>query len=213
MLWCHSRIGKIAAAAVIFPLLSLKAAEVNEESIVTPQEFEIVFPKIMGWIEQMLSAHRSLARPVASKHFKRLPFYFSRTQIQAAKVAIVDRIPKPPLSSIGLSRFKEFERGDYDGITYLDTFFLNKKLADDEELHFHEMIHVVQWRLLGAKRFLAVYASGLDTFGYRDSPLEKMAYDAQELFGSGEVFDAEKFVAEKLSASGVYEVLGSEEKR
>jgi hypothetical protein len=110
-------------AAVIFLLLSLKAAQVNGELIVTPQEFEIAFPKVMGWIEQTLSAHRSLAQPVASKHFKRLPFYFNRTEIEAAKVVILDRIPKPPLSSMGLSRFKEFERGDMMALPISIPFF------------------------------------------------------------------------------------------
>jgi hypothetical protein len=165
-----------------------------------PHEFETAFPKVMGWIQQTLVAHEALARPVAAKNFKRLPLYFSRTQIEVAKFVVVDRVPVPPLSSIGLSRFNEFERGDYDGITYLDTYFLKKAGADDEGLHFHEMIHVVQWRLLGAEFFLAMYAGGLETFGYRNSPLEKMAYDAQEAFArSGAVFDAERLVAKRLS--------------
>ena len=68
-------------------------------------------------------------------------------------------------------------------------------------LHFHEMVHVVQWRVLGAERFLALYADGLEAFGYRNSPLEKIAYDAQELFNhSAAVFDAEKLVTEKLES-------------
>ena len=154
----------------------------------------------MGWIQQTLMVHKVLARSVTSKNFKRLPLYFSRTQIEAAKFVVVDRVPVPPLSAIGLYRFMEFERGDYDGITYLDTYFLKRSGADDESLHFHEMIHLVQWRLLGAEFFLAMYAGGLERFGYRNSPLEKMAYDAQELFArSGPVFDAEKLVEEKLS--------------
>ena len=112
---------------------------------------------------------------------------------------VVERIPVPPLSSIGLSRFAEFERGDYGGITYLNTYFLKSAGGDDESLHFHEMVHVVQWHVLGAERFLALYASGLEAFGYRNSPLEKMAYEAQELFDhSAAVFDAEKLVGEKL---------------
>jgi hypothetical protein len=95
------------------------------------------------------------------------------------------------------------ERGDYDGVTYLDTYFLKKARADDESLHFHEMIHIVQWRLLGAEVFVAMYAGGLEKLGYRSSPLEKMAYDAQESFTrSGPAFDAEKLVAEKFSATG-----------
>jgi hypothetical protein len=92
-----------------------------------------------------------------------------------------------------------FEHGVYDGITFLDTYFLTEAGAGKESLHFHEMIHVVQWRLLGAVFFLAIYASGFEKFGYRDSPLEKMAYEAQQLFEqSGPVFDAEEFVAKRL---------------
>ncbi len=167
----------------------------------TPQEFEGVFPAVLDWIQQTLLAHKNLARPIASKNFKHLPLYFSPAQIAAAKFVIVERVPVPPLSSIGLSRFKEFERGDYDGITYLDTYFLRRPGADNEGLHFHEMIHVVQWRVLGARRFVAMYADGLEAFGYRNSPLEKMAYDAQDSFDRAERFDAEKLVAEKLLAS------------
>jgi len=167
----------------------------------TPQEFEAAFPKVMGWIQRTLVAHEKLARPVTSKNFRRLPLYFSHAQLEAAKFVAVDRIPLPPLSSMGLRRFKEFELGDYDGITYLDTYFLKRPVADDESLHFHELIHVVQWRLLGAEFFLAMYAGGLEKFGYHNSPLERMAYDAQERFDrSTAVFDAEKFVSDRLSA-------------
>jgi hypothetical protein len=168
----------------------------------TPQEFEAAFPKVMTWIQRTLVSHKALARSVASKNFKRLPLYFSPVEIEATKFVVVDRIPVPPLSSMGLSRFEGFEHGDYHGITYLDTYFLTRAAGSNESLHFHEMIHIVQWRILGAEFFLAMYAAGLEKFGYRDSPLEKMAYDAQELFDrSTQVFDAEKFVEQKLSRS------------
>lgn len=188
----------------IFLLLLLNSAEVSERLVVAPEEFESAFPKVMGWIQETLLEYQRLTRPVAFKKFQRLPLYFSPAQIEATKYVIVDRIPIPPLSSIGLSRFAEFERGDYGGITYLDTYFLKRAGADDESLHFHEMVHVVQWRVLGAERFLALYANGLEEFGYRNSPLEKMAYDAQELFDhSAAVFDAEKLVARKLGSLSV----------
>jgi hypothetical protein len=135
---------------------------------------------------------------MASKDFKRLPLYFRQAQLDAAKFVTADRIPMLPLSSVGLTRFKEFERGDYDGITYLDTYFLKRAKAGDESLHFHEMVHILQWRLLGPEFFLAMYAGGLEKFGYRDNPLEKRAYDAQAAFDRGERFDAEAFVAEEL---------------
>jgi hypothetical protein len=166
----------------------------------TPQEFQTVYPHVIGWIRQTLGAYEKRTRTVGSMGFSRLPLYFSGELLQMAKVVAVERVPVPPLSAIGLSQFAEFERGDYDGITYLDTFFLKQSRAADEELHFHELIHVVQWRLLGPERFLAAYAAGLETAGYRNSPLECMAYDAQSVFSqSARAFDAERMVAEQLS--------------
>ena|SRR6266566_2847801 len=73
--------------------------------------------------------------------------------------------------------------------------------SKNEAIHFHELIHVVQWRLLGPDRFLYSYANGLERFGYRQSPLEVMAYDAERMFATSiTIFDAEKLVAEKLAA-------------
>ena len=39
-----------------------------------------------------------------------------------------------------------------------------------ERLHFHELIHVVQWLTLGPERFLMAYADGLERFGYSQKP-------------------------------------------
>jgi hypothetical protein len=100
---------------------------------------------------------------------------------------------------MGLARFADFERGNFDGITYLDTFFLKPAQATNEAVYFHELVHVVQWRLLGPDRFLFLYANGLECFGYRQSPLEAMAYDAEATFASSlTIFDVENIVAAKL---------------
>ena len=87
------------------------------------------------------------------------------------------------------------------GITYLDTFFVVADQARDESLHFHELVHVIQWRILGPERFLWLYADGLERFGYRNSPLEVVAYDLQDRFDAGgEPFDVEAEVRRRLSA-------------
>jgi hypothetical protein len=165
----------------------------------TPEEFQKSYPLLMAWIEQTLRAHANEARPVASFGFARLPRYFSEALLTSARVVLVDRVPKPPLASMGLARFEEFQRADNDGITFLDTYFVKRSMAAAERLHFHELIHVVQWRLLGPETFLAAYAAGLETFGYWDSPLETMAYKAEASFTrSPEPFEAEKLVAEQL---------------
>jgi hypothetical protein len=44
-------------------------------------------------------------------------------------------------------------------------------------------------------------ADGLERFGYENSPLEKMAYEAEKLFKDGSIrFDPEKYVAQRLTA-------------
>jgi len=166
----------------------------------TPEEFQTLYPHVIGWIQQTLGAHSSEAKTVSSLRFPRLSGYFSESLLSSTKVVVIDRVPMPPLSSLGLSQFAAFEHGDFEGITYLDTFFVKRRSASVERLYFHELIHVVQWKLLGPETFLATYAAGLEKFGYRESPLEAMAYGAEESFcQSDQFFDAENLVAEQLS--------------
>jgi hypothetical protein len=165
----------------------------------TPQEFAAAYPKMLDWIHETLATYRRTARSVASMQFARLPLYFSDVLLQSTYCVSINRVPIPPLSSMGLERFTAFVQGDSDGITYLNTYFLQPRHVSNEALHFHELIHVVQWQSLGPERFLKTYAEGLERFGYENSPLEKVAYEAEDLFKRGRpVFDAERFVTAQL---------------
>ena len=164
----------------------------------TPVKFASAYPLLIDWISSTLRQHAHDAQPVASFGFPRLHHYYGPQFLTAAKAIIVDRVPVPPLTAIGLGEFSEMERGGFDGITFLDSYFITRRECSNESLHFHELIHVVQWQLLGPERFLAMYADGLERCGYRNSPLEVMAYDAQARFDRGDVFDAQAQVAEYL---------------
>jgi hypothetical protein len=165
----------------------------------TPEEFHTAYPKLRAWIQKTLEFYEKNAKPVAAMHFVRLPLYFDHSLLETAKFIAIDRLPMPPLSAIGLSRFAVFEQGDFNGITYLDRYFIKRTVVNEEAIHFHELIHVIQWRLLGPEGFLVAYANGLNEFGYENSPLEKMAYDAEATFRrSSPIFDAEKFVEEHV---------------
>lgn len=148
----------------------------------TEQEFREIYPVVTDWIQRTLAHHASATRPVASFGFSRLPLYYGQDILAKAKVVVVPKVPMPPLSAMGLDRFSDFENMDAGGITYLDTYFVRSDHAHIESLHFHELVHVIQWRRLGPERFLALYAEGLERFGYYDSPLEKMAYGFQGRF-------------------------------
>ena len=127
-------------------------------------------------------SHAAAAKPVSSFGFSHLPQYYDAELLASSRAVIVAKVPMPPLSAMGLARFSEFERMEARGITYLNTYFVRAEYASDESLHFHELVHVVQWQLLGPERFLRLYADGLDRFGYRNSPLEEMAYSLQHRF-------------------------------
>ena len=170
----------------------------------TPGQFNAIYPQMYEWIRQTLASNAVKARTVDSVGFKRLPLYFSSELLNTAKFIVIDRVPVPPLSAMGLRQFADFERGNWDGITYLDTFFVRPSRASDESIYFHELIHVLQWRLLGPERFLAAYADGLETFGYEKSPLEDMAYNAKNMFvAATQLFDAKKLVAEQLKKENI----------
>jgi hypothetical protein len=154
---------------------------------------------VLTWIEQTLARHAANARPVAALDFLRLPQYFSPARLAATKVIAVEIVPLPPVTALGLKQFAELKSMHLSGITYLDTFFVREDLTGDERLHFHELVHVIQWSLLGAERFLAAYADGLEKHGYRKSPLEEMAYSLDNLFQMGAApFDVEKVVQTEL---------------
>lgn len=107
----------------------------------------------------------------------------------------------PPLTQMGLTQLGAFEKGHYTGITYLDTYFLVAREMHNEALHFHELCHIIQWKCLGADKFLMFYAEGLLRNGYRNSPLEVMAYEYQRMFEKNKApFDMERQITEKLTA-------------
>jgi hypothetical protein len=163
------------------------------------EELTAKLPLVKKWIEDTLTSHAPQARTVASYRFARLPQFYPEALLTTAKVVVVDRVPVPPLTDIGLPEFAEFVNGDYAGITYKDTYFLRTEAVMNESTHFHELVHVVQWQHLGVEGFLMAYGQGLAQFGYIDSPLEQMAYGLQHYFDTGgQPGNMEAFVQGKL---------------
>jgi hypothetical protein len=143
--------------------------------------FQIALPKVRQWIDQLLDAHMDRALAVSTLGFTRLPACLPRELLERAKVVTVERIPFPPLDQFGLPELMLMLPGSLVGITFKDCFFLRQGHSS-EELHFHELVHVVQWARLGVDNFLLAYGIGLLQLGYELSPLEKMAYSLENEF-------------------------------
>lgn len=147
------------------------------------QNFLIKLPQLRGWIDDTLSRHKAQARPVASYGFPRLQQFYSAATLSSALVVEVPQVPVPALADFGLSGFEEFQNGDYAGITFKNTYFIQEGRKLDESLHFHELVHVIQWQHLGPSDFIVAYVAGYLAAGrYRDNPLEVMAYTLQDYF-------------------------------
>src|SRR5262249_53580734 len=166
--------------------VSEMAGEADEQDF-GPDRYLPFLPTILNWIQQTLDAHARERRVVSSFNFPRLPRYFSEKLLKTASVVPTDRLPVPPLSALGIREFADFENQPISGITYKETYFLERSAAaTDESLHFHELVHIVQWQVLGPKDFLLLYAIGLSEHGYLRCPLEAMAFEHQRRFDAGE---------------------------
>ena len=155
-------------------------------------------PAIQSWIQETLRVSAKARRTINSFVFHRIPEYFSEEILNTAGVVSIDRLPVPPLTALGLTEFAGFESQQIAAVTYMNTYFVQPDHIYDESLHFHELVHVVQWKTIGPESFLMLYAQGLAKYGYRESPLEQMAYRYQVIFDEGiQCYRVEGAVAEE----------------
>ena len=141
-------------------------------------------PRMEAWIRDLHTAHAPRAQPVSCLGFERLREVWPRELLDEACAVSVERVPYPPVSALGLPELEPMARARWSGITFGNMYFVDQ---DDttEATHFHELCHVVQWQALGVRDFLMTYALGLLEHGYRQSPLEDIAYRFQREFEAG----------------------------
>ena len=145
-------------------------------------KFHAVLPEVRKWIEGLLEKYAANSVSVNSLGFSRLSQHFPDNILEQANVVIVPKVPFPPLGRLGLPELSFMEQMSLSGITYVDTCFIHHLHRTEESLHFHELVHVVQWNRLGADNFLLAYGVGIVQSGYEQSRLEQMAYSLQGAF-------------------------------
>ncbi|MFB2779656.1 hypothetical protein ACE017_10835 [Shewanella mangrovisoli] len=154
--------------------------------------------QIEKWIDQTNIEYQE-QRISCSKFFDEFKGFYSLEFLQQSYFVIVDTIPKPnfpELRQMGLSDFIDME---VHGITYKNTYYVLPQLASNLRLHFHELVHVAQWGHLGAISFMERYITEIQTSGYHEAPLEKMAYAFDAHFTKGgEKIDVPNYVAQKI---------------
>lgn len=142
-------------------------------------------PAVEEWMAELHEANAARAVPAGATGFTRMQAYFPSSLLESARAVTVDAVPFPPVTSMGLPEFEALARMPMAGITFGHMYFVRCEHGT-EGVHFHELVHVVQWRTLGVDGFLRAYGVGIARHGYQASPLEAAAFDLQARFERGE---------------------------
>ncbi len=152
-------------------------------------------PAFHQWVDDLLVKHQLSATQIAAYGFQKLPQFFSPETLAEAKCIEVDSIPKIPWQEFGLP-IPEGMEINFEGITFRNTYFLTRRDANDESLHFHEMVHVVQWQMLGNELFPLIYALEALKGSYQTNMLEAIAREITDFFVKAEEpFNTEFIIA------------------
>jgi hypothetical protein len=158
---------------------------------VNPEEY-VDFLIVNGrkWIESQRAMHRpnSMVLPESAR-LEFAPFFESET-IDRVRIKIVPVIENPDfyttLTSRGISIPLDFS--NMSGITFVDTILFSQKLIPagwpSLPLLFHELVHVVQYEVLGLETFTQRYVRGWfeNEQDYRSIPLERDANGLQRRY-------------------------------
>lgn len=156
---------------------------------------------IEEWIDETLARHAD--RRVSCERFAAdFEGYFSRDFLLESYFVVCETLPKPNLPGLRELGFGGFLDMDADGITYKNTYFIKPAVQGRIDLHFHELVHVAQWRKLGASAFIDRYMRELLKYSYAGAPLEVMAYSLQRYFcaGNGKPVDVLRHVSQRLAS-------------
>jgi hypothetical protein len=138
-------------------------------------------PRMQRWMGDLHAAHAAAAASVASAGIPRLDAHFPASTLVRARVVLAAALPFPPVTDFGLPEFEPLAASPRAGVTFGSMYFLHPAHTAPG-IHFHELVHVVQWRVLGVADFLQTYVVGLAQHGYERSPLEAIAFELQDAF-------------------------------
>ena len=150
--------------------------------------------KFHEWIYEQRSLHLPKARLLSSEEKSRLAGYFENRLLDLARVVSVDRIQNPKfygaLKRSGVPIPLDFSTAI--GLTLIDCILIRKELQPGTTAFistlFHEMVHVVQFDILGVKGHIELYADSLreGDYQYHSVILERQAYAFTDRFDRGE---------------------------
>lgn len=143
-----------------------------------------------AWIMRQQERYRPVGNPLVQEQRSALQDYFPGPVLDASILVGVDTIENPDfyssLGSIG-PNVPLIDFSGAQGITFADTILIRSRArtrSEEYSLVFHELVHSVQYSVLGIPAFAALYVAGWFSAGgdYARNPVEAQAYALQDRF-------------------------------
>jgi len=168
-----------------------------------------LIPNAQKWISTQRDLQNPHSAPLSKIEIDILQSFYLEATINQVRVRHVPRIGNPPfyadLARVGVAIPLDFSQ--MAGITFDDTILISDLDAHTQpliSLIFHEIVHVVQYGLLGVAEFSKQYIQGWAQNGlnYFAIPLEREAYELQRRFeGTPQsTFSVEEIVEKRLGS-------------
>jgi hypothetical protein len=142
------------------------------------------------WVGEQRYIHRHHARDLTDAGKDKFGSFFGPEILDIVSIRLVPVIENPGFYSdirdLQLPRLLDFNTAQ--GITFKDTILISDRFVRTDSLVkailFHELVHVVQYRVLGLEQFISCYVQSWfeNGFSYHAIPLEAQAHALQERF-------------------------------
>lgn len=197
----------LVAALVCAACVGDDGAKLARDSVAWSELTERFKSEAVLWARSERERFRPLAAPLPEPDRLALAAYFSPGLLDRARVLVVEGFDNPPFFAI-------FEEQDAaypvdlrraSGLALVDTILIASKAstgARRDQLLFHELVHLVQYEVLGLERYMEGYVNGWAENGrdYRAIPHERQAYElARRYDNQSEPFSVEDEVRSLFS--------------
>ena len=142
---------------------------------------------VAHYIRRKRDGLHELSEPLPSSHRAILESFFDVSDLDRVRIVVQDPLPIPDERFRQLGQLLGLDVPNASliaGITFDHVIAARSPMP--AAMVFHEMVHVVQFRLLGIGPFARLYTRGLLSTGrYDDIPLERCAYELEARFEMG----------------------------
>jgi hypothetical protein len=143
------------------------------------------------WIKEQRHAFRPRGRKLPESTIAQFSPFFEEPLLHQVRLVMVPALENPGFLEAYRSTFADkglplLDFTEFSGITYIDTILLVDEFpgADPDDTLFHELVHAVQYEILGPEKFVELYLMGWinQGFNYAAIPLEMDTYELQNRF-------------------------------